>query len=139
MKRFAGCAMLVGCLSGLWTAQVVHAATITMAFFEAPEKEPLFKYAELLYTEAFRRLGFGFVYEVYPLKRCSAMADAGAVDGEPGRIRDYNQMYPNLIRVEEPVLTTVYLAFSTNAAMHLNGWDSLQDTTYRVDYRIGES
>jgi len=111
--------------------------TITMAFYAAPGKSPIFKFAEVIYREAFRRLGFKFAYIVMPMKRCSAMADRGEVDGEPGRIRTYGQAYPNLIRVNEPILTFNFSAYATDAGIKIDGWESLAGADYRIEYLRG--
>ena len=111
--------------------------TFTMAFGGDPAQQPLYRFYERLYGEAFRRLGYQFAYQVYPSKRASVMANAGEVDGEPQRLRDYAVSYPNLIRVNEPSFTNRVLAFATNRAIQLDGWDSLRGTPYRVDYRLG--
>ena len=39
------------------------------------------KKAELWYTEAFRRLGYRFSYELYPSQRSLVEANSGVVDG----------------------------------------------------------
>ena len=59
------------------------------------------------------------------------------VDGEPQRVVSHAELYPNTIRVEEPVITHRFLAVATNPTIHLDGWDSLKDTSYRVEYGIG--
>ena len=111
--------------------------TFTMAFGGDPAQQPLFKFYERLYGEAFKRLGYQFAYQVYPSKRASVMANAGEVDGEPQRVRNYAVSFSNLIRVNEPSFTNRVLAFATNPAIQLDGWDSLRGTRYRVDYRLG--
>jgi hypothetical protein len=118
--------------------QAVSAAeTFTMAFFETPEKEPLLRFAELVYIEAFQRLGLEFTYAVYPQKRCGVLVNAGEVDGEPGRVGNHNQTFPNLIRVEEPIVEVKMAAFAIDPSISLDGWESLQGTTYNVEYIIG--
>lgn len=50
--------------------QVVRAAdTITMAFTDSPEKDATLKFLELIYSDAFQRLGREFAYKMYPMKR----------------------------------------------------------------------
>ncbi len=110
------------------------AETITMAFIDNQQQDVLFKTAELVYREAFRRLGLGFAHRQYPTLRCGVMANNGEVDGEPARVGNYANAYPNLIRVEEPVLTLKTAAFAGNPSLSLNGWDSLKNTPYRVEY-----
>lgn len=111
--------------------------SFTMAFGHDPAVLPQYRFYELIYTEAFARLGFTFAYKVYPSKRCSIIANAGEVDGEPQRVADYAKTYSNMIRVDEPVFTNRVVAFASNASIQLDGWDSLRGMNYRVDYRIG--
>ena len=129
--------LLAGCLTGLWTFPVARCDTITMAFEKQPDKEPLFMLAQLLYTEAFKRMGMTFTYRVYPGQRCSVMANLGKVDGEPGRFKGYSRICPNMVLVDEPVATLHEAAFATDPSLSLTGWQSLKGTDLRVEYIIG--
>lgn len=111
--------------------------SFTMAFFASPDEEPLLKYAELVYVEAFHRLGMNFSYQVYPPKRCGVVVNSGRVDGEPGRVGLYNQKFPNLIRVEMPIIRLRVVAFAIDPSIRLEGWDSLQGTIYHVESILG--
>ena len=110
---------------------------ITFAFFEEPADNVYFKWAELIYREAFRRLGYGFDYKVYPALRASLMADSGKVDGEPGRIFSYGATYPSLIRLDEPLLESYLLAFFADPNIRINSWDDLRTDQYNVEYYRG--
>ncbi len=59
-------------------------------------------YLEMLYTEAFKRLGYKFNHHAYPSKRSSQMTDSGLADGQLSRVFDYANKHPNVIRVKEP-------------------------------------
>ena len=133
--RLVRSALLMACMAMALPAAALD--SFTMAFGHDPAQQPQYRFYELIYTEAFKRLGFTFAYKVYPSKRCSALANAGAVDGEPQRIADYAKTYPNMVRVDEAIFTNRVIAFSTNTSIHLDGWDSFRGTNYRVDYRIG--
>jgi polar amino acid transport system substrate-binding protein len=91
-----------------------------------------FKTIELLYTEAFSRMGYDFKLIPLPPERSLADADAGRVDGEA--IRNYHLLdggqYPNLIRVDEWVLSMETAAYSVRATIVVSGWDSLAGTDY---------
>ena len=108
-----------------------------MAFFHEPSESLEFTFAERLYTEAFARIGLEFRYKVYPPTRAGVMADSGQIDGEPGRIKGYNETYKNLIRVDEPLFEDKILACATNPDIVIEGWESLRGTDYRVDYYRG--
>jgi hypothetical protein len=45
--------------------------------------------------------------------------------------------HPNLIRVEEVLYSTNFVAFAAKPGIDLHGWKSLQNTTYNVEYRRG--
>ena len=95
------------------------------------------RFLKLTYTEAFKRIDKELVYRFYPAKRGSIMTDRGKVDGELDRIYNYNEKHPTLIRVEEPILSMRFCAFSTDPAIKLSGWDSLIDKEYIVEYVFG--
>ncbi len=95
------------------------------------------KWFRLIYSEAFSRLGWRFIYEQYPSKRCAMLSNSGVVDGEMERVVSFNDAYPNLIRVEERLQTINLVAYSTNNALELNGWESLKNKNLLVGYRRG--
>lgn len=109
---------------------------MTMVFTRS-KNEYAGKWTFLVFTEAFRRIGMELVFETYPPKRCSFLADEGMVDGELGRIFSYGETHPNLVRVEEPVTTAIWVAYTIDPAIKIDGWESLKDTHYKVEYRKG--
>ena len=90
-----------------------------------------------IYTEALSRMDITLRYQVLPPKRASIYSDEGRLDGELSRVYDYNTKHPNLIRVEEHHLISVFSAFSADPTIKLNGWKSLKNTNYNVEYRRG--
>lgn len=109
---------------------------ITMAFYRK-ETSADGKALKFIYTEAFNRLGKTLVYRYFPAKRGSLMADNDQLDGDSGRVYNYNEGHPNMIRVEEPIFSVKFSAFSTNPDIKLNGWNSLIGTDYKVEYTRG--
>ncbi len=99
--------------------------------------DPAQKFLTLVYTEAFKRIGFRFKYMHAPWKRSSQMSDNGEVDGELARIYSYGNRHPNMVRVEESHYTSGFIALATDPTIHLEGWSSLKDTGYIVDYVHG--
>lgn len=102
-----------------------------------PAKRKHARYVKLLYTEAFKRLGFDMIFKHYPPARASKLADNGEVDGELSRVFHYNSAHPALVRVDEPGFAVRFSAFATDPEIQLNAWDDLIGTSYRVEYRIG--
>lgn len=101
-------------------------------------KESLYgKWLNLIYTEVFRRLGYEFEYVGYPGGRAPVLAEAGEVDGEIHRGIDYEKTTRNLRRVSEPHFAVSYMAYAVTPGIVLNGWESLKNTSYPVEYRRG--
>ena len=92
-----------------------------------------------LYTEAFRRVGYEFIYKQVPNKRSSVISDKGIkAAGELSRVHHYNNKHVDMIRLDVPHYTVRFLALSTkNPKLVLNGWSSLDDKELAVAYRIG--
>lgn len=130
--------MLLSLHSIIMNDSVISAAenrmeVVTYKSIDSPDG----KFLNLVYTEAFRRLGMTFVYKTYPTKRCSFLSDSGKVDGELSRVYSYDEAHPNVIRVEEPHWTSGFIAVTVVPSIHLDGWESLKDTGLRVNYRRG--
>lgn len=103
-----------------------------------PRESPLYRWVELIYTEVFSRLNIKLEVESYPLKRASTHANTGKVDGEPARIYSYATSYPNLVRVEESVFSMTVVAYTADPSTpELNGWKSLKNTDYLIEYPHG--
>ena len=132
---------------GMWVIAVLSAATLSMPSDAADTiilvgtegvKNSMYgKWLTLVFTEAFQRLGYEFRYDGYPAARASAMSDSGKVDGEISRVFEYQDTHPNLIRVDEALYSTKFVAFAVKPGIELHGWKSLENTAYRVDYRRG--
>lgn len=108
-----------------------------MAFGFDPAQEPAYRYFTRLYTEAFRRLGYRFAYEVYPLARCTVLAEEGAVDGEPQRIWAYQEEHPQLLRVDASVLTNRTLVYGKVNPRVFQNWDDLKTEPGTLVYLTG--
>lgn len=102
-----------------------------------PENSSRVKWYQLVYSEAFRRLGMEFEFRQYPAKRGAYLANQGEVDGEAGRVADFNTMYPNMIRVDEPLWTIKISAYSIDEKIRLHNWESLRNRDFRVNYTRG--
>jgi polar amino acid transport system substrate-binding protein len=95
------------------------------------------KWLNLIYTEVFRRLGYELEYKGYPNERANVMAETGVVDGEIQRAASYQKISKNLLRVEEPSFSGHVAAYAVTPGVVLDGWESLKNTNYRVEYRRG--
>jgi polar amino acid transport system substrate-binding protein len=98
-----------------------------------PQSLPFFSKMSAIYTEAFRRMGYGFKLISQPGERAMIDANQGIVDGEAGRISSIDkQKYANLIRVPYPIITMQDGAYSTDISIRINGWESLKGKPYKV-------
>lgn len=96
------------------------------------------RWLELIYTDAFSRLGYDLEIRYYPPARASAEAAAGKVDGESARSFDYVPANGNLRRVEEPAVFATVGAYAKRPGLELKaGWESLRQSPFRISYRYG--
>lgn len=95
-----------------------------------------FRYATLVYEDAFRRLGIPVKIETYPLARRSALAAEGAIDGEDSRVAAYASAHPELIRVDESIFDITFTVYSANPALVAQRVDELPKTSM-IEYRRG--
>lgn len=120
-----------------WNMAQAETKKINMASVASSDSSPTSHFCELVYTEAFRRLGYEFALVPKPARRASIEAEAGIVDGEPSRRFEHNKDFPNLIRVDEPIYTLNISGFSANPKIHVDGWASLKGKDFRVDFLRG--
>jgi len=98
-----------------------------------PHSMSFFSKMSTIYTEAFRRMGYGFKLISQPGERAMIDANQGIVDGEAGRISNIDRKkYTNLIMVPYPIVTMKDGAYSTDHSIKINGWESLAGKPYRV-------
>ena len=94
---------------------------------------PFFSKMSVIYTEAFRRMSYGFKLISQPGERAMVDSDQGIVDGEAGRVSIIDkQKYTNLIIVPQPITTMQDGAYSTDLSIKINGWESLAGKPYKV-------
>ncbi len=116
--------------------QSAYALSMVLVTPRSPES-PDGKWSTLVYSEAFKRLGWTFIYERYPSNRCGFLANRGKVDGVMERVYNYSNAFPNLIRVEESLRTLKFVAYARDPKIKLNNWTTLIGTNYLIDCRRG--
>lgn len=102
-----------------------------------PQSDPTTQWLIALGTEAFARLGIDFEFIDLPPRRVAHYGDSGKIDGDIGRIYNYSDLHPNLVRIEEHTVVIHFSAFSLDSSIKLDKWDSLRNTDYKVEYRLG--
>jgi polar amino acid transport system substrate-binding protein len=81
---------------------------------------------DTLLKECFRRLGHTVDIRMLPAERCLRDSNAGIADGEVGRVAGIDILYPNLIRVPEPIIESRdFVAFSIRHRFNTPSWKSL--------------
>jgi hypothetical protein len=117
------------------TAQIKE---FTIAIFPQ-ENSPTYSFEQLVFTEAFNRLGIKLTLKIYSLARATEAVNAEEVDGEATRIYEFtaNGAHPNHVRVDTPLMSWEWLAYTTKPGIKVEGWQSLKDTAYRVGYSRG--
>ncbi|USD67774.1 transporter substrate-binding domain-containing protein [Vibrio sp. SCSIO 43136] len=103
-----------------------------------PEHTEVYQVVTKIYRKLFDRLDMDIEFIYRPLKRGAMDISTGKYDGETGRSLQYENSESNVVRVREPLYIATLAAFVKGEAISgLNGWKSLQDTPYRVNYRRG--
>ncbi len=102
-----------------------------------PENSFRDRWYRLVYSEAFGRLGVEIEFINYPMKRSPYLVNMGKADVVPARVYDFNTMYTNLLRVEEPLFPVRFSAYSHRKDIQLDSWDSLRNSNLRAVYRTG--
>jgi len=93
------------------------------------------KVLQAVSAEAFKRLDRQFRIISLPSERSLVSANAGEIAGEGLRIAGLSDKYPNLVQVDEPYVGISFVAFSSDATIKIDGWDSL--APYRVAFING--
>jgi polar amino acid transport system substrate-binding protein len=100
-----------------------------MQIFTLSEQDPATSIAELIITEAYRRLGMQVVVHKLPGERSLRSANNGEMDGELYRKLGMELDYPNLLIVPVALLTYEVVIFSRGTSFVVNGWESLRPYT----------
>lgn len=92
-----------------------------------------------IYTELFKRLDIPLVITSLPEARATKKAVAGSIDGQFGRVYEYQDAFPNQIRIEVPLYNIKINAYSqtANGTILNSGWESFKNTDYTVVYKRG--
>ena len=90
--------------------------------------------ANVLYKEAFRRLGYQYISQVYPAKRSIYLVEQAKIDGLVHRVQLFELQHPMLIRVKEPIVSMNIAAYGMNPKLKINHWQDLQHRSYHINY-----
>lgn len=96
-----------------------------------------YQWLQLVYDEAFKRLGKEYEVSIYPDKRGELLLAQGIVDGDLARTEDFIVLHPNLILVPVAVAWSNVAAFTTREDLVLQQWEDLALYDLKVEYRRG--
>ncbi|MGI0117512.1 substrate-binding periplasmic protein [Zooshikella sp. RANM57] len=118
----------------------LHAETLILTLAMKESAAPFFTpdqkgILNLLYKEAFKRVGKDIIIHSLYAKRSLVRANTGEADGDALRLKNIHIYYPNLIRVPEPIWEVQLAAFTKNLNIKIKDWDSLKG--YRIGYLNG--
>lgn len=139
MRWIPGLLLLISLVAAVSPAlsqtPAVPAKSFVMGFDGDPESY-LYRWATLVYVEAFKRMGMSVTFAGFTLTRRSALIEEGAIDGEGSRIQAYADAHPELVRVEEALIDFTFSLFSANSKLRAQRPEDLPANA-AVEYRRG--
>ena len=124
--------LVLGLLTAILTPAQADEQTITVSTNNTPLDRSVLQGVS---SEAFKRLGKEFRLISLPSERSLVSANAGEIDGEGLRVAGLGSKYPNLVQVDEAYVGISFVAFSKDATIKLDDWDSL--APYRIAFING--
>jgi polar amino acid transport system substrate-binding protein len=84
-------------------------------------------FQDLIVREVFRRIGLNGRVEKYEASaRALTNANENLDQGVAMRIKGLEKKYPNLVRIDEPLIDNDFVAYSKNIDLVTDGWNSLK-------------
>jgi polar amino acid transport system substrate-binding protein len=109
----------------LFKTENLHAETITLSSPPIPPVSgdaPEPAYLKVIVAEAGHRIGLDILFKSEPAQRSLVSSNSGRTDGELHRIEGLEKLYPNLIRVPEPILFDQFVGFSAEPNVYIKDW-----------------
>jgi len=112
------------------------ARSVTFCSINKPDAR-LYKISHVVLARAFKNLGIDFQIKEMAPNRIPVMLNAGLIDGDTHRIFEFNRenVFPNMIRVEEPIQQVDQNVFTRLDTIKVNGWESL--LPFKIIYLSG--
>lgn len=105
--------------------EITSAKEIVITFGHVHENSDMFKRATRLIDEISRRTGIDFVLRELPMRRSLVYFDEALIDAELSRVAEFNELFPDAIRVTEPISLAYIYAYSSRDDIVINGFDNL--------------
>ncbi len=83
-------------------------------------------YLDLIYKEAFSRMGVNLQINHLPSERSLRNANKGIIDGDILRVGNISNLYPNLIKVPEKIIDMDFVAFTNSVKFSTTHWEKIQ-------------
>ncbi|MDX9958476.1 MAG: hypothetical protein RBT68_08555 [Spirochaetia bacterium] len=87
-------------------------------------------YEDRILKEAFRRVGATFDRITVPSARALILANQGAIDGDYVRIQGIDSSFPDLVRVDVPIATMDFSAFTVSPGPYPVSWADLASVPF---------
>lgn len=132
--------LAVGLLLAMFgAANLAHAAAPQPLILGADADPDTYtnRWAELFFSEVFRRLDIPIQIIYYPLARRTLLVDSGEIDVDLGRVRAYGDAHPRLLRVEESWIEFNFALFAAKSEPRLQSVEELRSGDWLVEYRRG--
>ena len=123
--------LFISCL----TCKQGWANTLKFSLVGVPAKTQGWQVSQMLADEISKRSGVEIILIPFPGKRATISLQSGIIDGDFSRVAGFEKEVPGLIRIQEPINSHPYLAYTTNKKIKINGWKSLKP--YRVCHLSG--
>lgn len=105
--------------------------------FSMIEGSPPGGQAEAILRAAYGRLGIKVAFEYLPAKRSLLNSGTGVTDGEAFRMKGVDKEYPDLIRIDVPILIDpIHFYVTPGKEFPVDGWQSIPKD-YILGYRRG--
>lgn len=100
----------------------------------------LFRRFELLYRDAFQRLGLSFKLISQPKDQALHNANSGVFDGDTSRVPELHGQpdYANLIRVDVIVNRSHHVAFTKNPRLKIYDWEDIKAQNLTIAFPRGQ-
>lgn len=104
------------------------------------ENTLLFRRFQLLYSDAFHRLGMQFKLVSLPKDQALTNANLGIFDGDTSRVPELegHADYANLIRADVIVNRSHHVAFTRNPRLKIYNWDDIKAQNLSIAYPQGQ-
>jgi len=100
----------------------------------SPDSTPHLQWATALYRKALAQLGYRLNIRRCEPHLCTRLANNGQVDGELLRVAIYQAEVPYLIRVQQPMLTMTWAAFTLKEHANINSWEEIIKSDLRISF-----